>query len=369
MTHPITVPVTVTTPVGTSAAGPAQYTYVPPPVVTAVNPASGLSTAGGTSVAITGSGFNGVTAVHFGPTPATAFTVHSATSITATSPAATSIGTVDVTVAAQGGTSAINTADEFTYPLLVATWNVYHGNLPAGNDPFYNQPRLQSLSARIAALVNYGDQNDVHIIAFQEIPNSLAWPPAGVNMGNYNIVRIQGEYPPSPPPPASQTTDGYVILYNQNILTPVPPVAINFFHRNAFMQGISQARPPAGLQFTANNGQIDFSFLTWHAEPQQALAATDVTNALGLLQGQAGNWILAGDLNVRDNVISASGIPNDHHVAHDNPNVPPPAPQSALDHIVSDVQVDGGFDDKPTPAEWGTFWSDAHYALFGSVLL
>jgi hypothetical protein len=367
MTHPVNV--TVTTPAGTSAVtGAAQFNYVPPPVVTALNPASGLSTAGGTSVAITGTGFTGVTAVHFGPTPATAFTVNSATSITATSPAGASIGAVDVTVTAQGGTSATSPADEFTYPLLVATWNVYHGNLPAGNDPFYNMPRLPLLNARIAALVTYGNQNHVHIIAFQEIPNSLAWPPPGVNMGNYRIVRIQAEYPPSPPPPASQTSDGYVILYDQNILTP-PAAVINFFQRNAFMQGIAQARPPAGLQFTANNTQIDFSFLTWHAEPQQALATADVTTALGLLQGQAGNWILAGDLNVRDSVIVAAGIPNNHHVAHDNPNVPPPAAQSALDHIISDVQVNGGFDDVPTPAEWGTFWSDAHYVLFGSVLL
>src|SRR5207247_4986122 len=54
------VDVTVTTPAGTSAtSGADQFTYapaVPAPTVTGISPASG-STAGGTSVVITGTGF------------------------------------------------------------------------------------------------------------------------------------------------------------------------------------------------------------------------------------------------------------------------------------------------------------------------
>src|SRR5207253_9437369 len=46
---------------------------------------------------------------------ATAFTVNSATSITATSPAATATGPVHVTVTTPGGTSAAGTGDQFTY--------------------------------------------------------------------------------------------------------------------------------------------------------------------------------------------------------------------------------------------------------------
>ncbi len=114
-----TVDVRVTTPGGTSATGAAaQFTYVAP-TVTSVSPAAG-PTAGGTLVTITGTRFTGVTAVTFGATAATGFTVNSATEITATAPAGT--GTVDVTVTTAEGTSAISSADRFTYvPAPVVT--------------------------------------------------------------------------------------------------------------------------------------------------------------------------------------------------------------------------------------------------------
>jgi hypothetical protein len=110
-----TVDITVTTAGGTSATGTAdQFTYlVAPPAVTAVSPAAG-STAGGTSVVITGTSFTGVSAVAFGGSPASSYTVNSTTQITATAPAG-SAGTVDITVAAAGGTSATATPDQFTY--------------------------------------------------------------------------------------------------------------------------------------------------------------------------------------------------------------------------------------------------------------
>ncbi len=83
------------------------------PTVTGISPSSG-STSGGTSVTVTGTGFTGATAVKFGSTNASSFTVNSATSITATSPAG-SAGTVDLTVTTSGGTSATSAADRFTY--------------------------------------------------------------------------------------------------------------------------------------------------------------------------------------------------------------------------------------------------------------
>ena len=76
----------MTTAGGTSATSAAdQFTYVAAPTVTSLSPTSGPAT-GGTAVTITGTGFTGATAVTFGGTAATAFTVNSATSITATSP-------------------------------------------------------------------------------------------------------------------------------------------------------------------------------------------------------------------------------------------------------------------------------------------
>ena len=81
------------------------------PSITSVSPSTG-TTAGGTSVTITGTNFTGATAVTFGGTPATSFTVNSATQITATTPAR-SAGAVAVAVTNADGTDT--KAGAFTY--------------------------------------------------------------------------------------------------------------------------------------------------------------------------------------------------------------------------------------------------------------
>ncbi|WP_245714205.1 beta strand repeat-containing protein, partial [Nocardia vaccinii] len=94
------VDITVTTPGGSSV--PVPYTYVPAPTLSSIVPGEGPET-GGNTVTVTGTGFTGTTAVHFGVTPATSFTVVSDTEITAIAPART--GTAAVTVSSVGGTS------------------------------------------------------------------------------------------------------------------------------------------------------------------------------------------------------------------------------------------------------------------------
>ena len=88
-------------------------TVVARPTVTAVSPAGG-PTAGGTRVTVTGTKFTGATAVRFGTMAGTALTVNSSTKITLRSPAHAA-GVVDVTVTTPGGTTAISTANRFTY--------------------------------------------------------------------------------------------------------------------------------------------------------------------------------------------------------------------------------------------------------------
>ena len=91
------------------------------PAVTGLTPANGPA-AGGSSVTITGSGFIGATAVNFGATDATTFTVDNDASITATAPAGTAGSTVDVTVTnASAETSATGIADQYTYDFPVPT--------------------------------------------------------------------------------------------------------------------------------------------------------------------------------------------------------------------------------------------------------
>ncbi|MEA2265076.1 MAG: hypothetical protein QOE27_659, partial [Solirubrobacteraceae bacterium] len=82
------------------------------PVVSSLSPTSGPE-AGGTAVAITGTGFAGATAVSFGGKPAAGFTLDSPTQVTATAPAGS--GTVDVTVTTPAGASAAGTSDRYTY--------------------------------------------------------------------------------------------------------------------------------------------------------------------------------------------------------------------------------------------------------------
>ena len=83
------------------------------PTVIALSPNIG-NISGGSSVTITGSGFTGTTAVDFGSTLVTSFTVNGDTSITAVSPAGTT-QTVDVTVVNSLGKSAASSADHFMY--------------------------------------------------------------------------------------------------------------------------------------------------------------------------------------------------------------------------------------------------------------
>jgi len=92
----------------------------PLPVVSEVSPSAG-PTGGGNSVQITGANLEGATSVKFGATAATSFTVHSATSVTATAPAGS--GFVDITVTTAAGTSGKVAADKYTYakaPTLTA---------------------------------------------------------------------------------------------------------------------------------------------------------------------------------------------------------------------------------------------------------
>ena len=82
------------------------------PTVTSVAPNTGPTT-GGTTVTIGGTNFFGTTSVRFGGASAASFTVLSGTQITAASPPGN--GSVDVTVTTSAGTSALSSADQFTY--------------------------------------------------------------------------------------------------------------------------------------------------------------------------------------------------------------------------------------------------------------
>ncbi|MFH9226375.1 IPT/TIG domain-containing protein [Streptomyces lydicus] len=96
------VPVTVTTPAGTTGGVPFTYVAVSVPWLTSISPNSGPAT-GGTTVVLTGAGLSAASAVRFGGVAAASYTVVSDSRITAVAPPGT--GTVQVTVTTAGGSS------------------------------------------------------------------------------------------------------------------------------------------------------------------------------------------------------------------------------------------------------------------------
>jgi hypothetical protein len=85
---------------------------LPVPLVTGLTPSQG-TVSGGTTVAVTGTGFSGAVGVAFGTVPAASYVVTSDTTITAITPPG-SAGAVDVRVTTPGGTSAAGQG-VFTY--------------------------------------------------------------------------------------------------------------------------------------------------------------------------------------------------------------------------------------------------------------
>jgi hypothetical protein len=104
--------------------------FVPAPRVTGISPTIGPA-AGGTTLKISGTGFTAATGVRFAGTAAASFTIHSDTSITAVSPAA-SAGTVDVSVTSEGGPSAASAMDQFTFVGAPSVSGIDPNNGPLG---------------------------------------------------------------------------------------------------------------------------------------------------------------------------------------------------------------------------------------------
>jgi len=112
--------VVVTNPDGQAATLAGGFTYVsPPPVVTGIAPSSGL-VAGGTAITVSGTGFAAGAAVTIGGVAATGVVFVDATTLTATTPAASGVGVVDVVVTNPDGQSS-TLAGAFSYTIPTPT--------------------------------------------------------------------------------------------------------------------------------------------------------------------------------------------------------------------------------------------------------
>jgi len=184
--------ITVTTPAGTNADTAADnFLYGSAPTITSISPAQG-PTAGGTTVTITGTGFTGATAVNFGSTAATSFTVVNDTTITAVSPAGAN-GVVRISVVTPLGTTADTAADNFTYGTGATTtytlffrwtlivWSGKDGaniqSTLAGQETPDN-PQTNNVSGIVTAVFHYNNPQQ----RFE------AWFPGGVGVPGANDI-------------------------------------------------------------------------------------------------------------------------------------------------------------------------------------
>jgi PKD repeat protein/uncharacterized protein YjbI with pentapeptide repeats len=155
--------VNVTTPNGT-AAGPNAFTYISLPTIASVAPQTG-PIAGGTPVNITGTNFTGATAVTFGGTAATSFSVENITSVIAIVPAHAA-GAVSVNVTTPNGT-AVGTS-KYTYvslpsitsiapptgPIDGGNWvNITGANLAGAQEVIFGGTSVSSFSVENSTLI------------------------------------------------------------------------------------------------------------------------------------------------------------------------------------------------------------------------
>jgi hypothetical protein len=99
--------------VASATSDASKYTYTEAPVITSIDPTSGVT---GTSVTVNGFGFTGATAVRFGTTTVDTadVTINSDTKITVLVPTSLTPDDYDIRVVTPHGTSAASDADVFT---------------------------------------------------------------------------------------------------------------------------------------------------------------------------------------------------------------------------------------------------------------
>ena len=174
---------------GVPSVAPILSVAPPGPNVTGVDPKFGPAT-GGTSVTITGTDFNEVSAVQFGSTDAASFIVNSSTSITAISPPGT--GTPNVTVTNPRGTSLASLVNRFNYAPVVTGVSPASGPSPGGTSVAIIGTNLEEATA-----VNFGSANAISFTVNSPTSITVVSPP-GVGTVDVTVISPGGTSPTSP---------------------------------------------------------------------------------------------------------------------------------------------------------------------------
>jgi hypothetical protein len=188
--------VSVTTPEGTSSkTPPVPFTFKVIPVVNAISPTSG-TTAGGTTVTITGTGFNRAGRVTFNGVPAASFTVVSDTQITAISPAL-SDGSRFVYVVTPGGKSSPTPiVDQFTSRAPVPAVNALFPR--SGTTAGGTTVTITGTGFTRARKVTFGGLAAVHFTVVSDTQISAIAPPERAGTRVVNVFTAGGRSPSTP---------------------------------------------------------------------------------------------------------------------------------------------------------------------------
>jgi hypothetical protein len=283
------------------------------PAVTGVAPNSG-PLAGGTSVTVTGTGFTGATAVHFGANAATNLAVNSDTQLTVNTPAG--FGTADVTVTTPSGTSAVTPADQFTYGDTYTAVSTRQFRL-AGNDGTTWQdldpggglsitvappPNAHALiSANVDLWTDTAGYNqDIGIYLAESDPATypghiIAWKESGGFAGTFspNAASVQTLYP------LGNATYHFKLQWKANRGAPANagiwagagpwPATNTTFSPTRLTVRLLSGRPGVStgqLRLSGNNGadwqDMDLTNLSFTTAP--------LVNALAIISGNADLW-------------------------------------------------------------------------------
>jgi hypothetical protein len=211
------VHVTVTTAYGTSFTSTFdQYTFLAAvPSISAISPSTG-STAGGTSVTISGSDFTNAKAVYFDGVPANSFSVVADDTIIAESPVQAA-GTVDVRVGNPSGLSAAVSADHFVYTAAANIPTVTAVSASSGPIGGGTSVTITGTHFTDSAAVWFGDLLATLSIVNSSTSITAQSPPQAAGTVDVRVVTAQGK---------SATTSGDQFTYNATAPT-VTAVAPN----------------------------------------------------------------------------------------------------------------------------------------------
>ena len=339
-----TVDVTVTTPSGTSAPSTAdQFSYMSAPTVTGVSPNTGPST-GGTSVTIAGTNFTDATAVRFGSTAASTFSVVSATQITATLPAGT--GTVDVTVTTSGGVSAPSGADQFTYQSsgpTVTSVSPNSGPATGGTSVTITGANLSGATA-----VRFGG---TAAGAFSVVSSSqiTATSPAGIGTVDVTVITAAGTSAP-------MAVDRFSYVVPGSAVTPAGTTTALSSSQNPantgqavrFTATVSGAAPTGTVTFLDGGTQIGSATLT--GSTASFTTASLTTGSHSITARYSGDTNNAASTSAV--LLQTVNVPSDStKLRAMQASVTPIVAQLSGQTMVGaiDSAIDAGFSDNPSP--------------------